>query len=184
MSHEKDPETMLWAVALMRARGRDAVVLNLGGGFREFLDLAQRNHGADALQWTMGRPAVHPMDGLADYYRACDVVVQASLEEGLGYSPLEALACGTPVVATAVGGLNEALPGFAQLTPRLDPVAMADALMAVAADPASALEQALAGRDHVAREYSSTKAFADLERALREVAQENARGRVAAELTA
>ena len=40
ISHEKDPETVLRAVALARGRGLDAVLLNLGGGHREFLALA------------------------------------------------------------------------------------------------------------------------------------------------
>ncbi len=42
ISHEKDPETVLRAVAIARERGLDAVVLNLGGGHREFLALAAR----------------------------------------------------------------------------------------------------------------------------------------------
>ena len=45
------------------------------------------------------------MKELADYYRAADVLVQGSLEEGLGFSPLEALACETPSWPRAVGGL-------------------------------------------------------------------------------
>ena len=40
ISHEKDPETVLRAAAMVRARGVDAVVMNLGGGHREFLALA------------------------------------------------------------------------------------------------------------------------------------------------
>ena len=40
ISHEKDPETVLRAVALARGRGLDAVLLNLGDGHREFLALA------------------------------------------------------------------------------------------------------------------------------------------------
>ena len=39
ISHEKDPETVVRAVALARRRGLDAVLLNLGGGYREFLAL-------------------------------------------------------------------------------------------------------------------------------------------------
>ncbi|MGH7837416.1 MAG: hypothetical protein ACREQC_06270, partial [Candidatus Binataceae bacterium] len=41
ISHEKDPETVIRAVALARTRGLDAVLLNLGGGWREFLALAR-----------------------------------------------------------------------------------------------------------------------------------------------
>jgi glycosyltransferase involved in cell wall biosynthesis len=40
-------------------------------------------------------------------YQASDICVQASREEGLGFSPIEAMACGVPVVASAVGGLKE-----------------------------------------------------------------------------
>jgi glycosyltransferase involved in cell wall biosynthesis len=39
---------------------------------------------------------VHPITELADYMRAADALVQGSLEEGLGLSPLEALACEVP----------------------------------------------------------------------------------------
>jgi len=40
-------------------------------------------------------------------YQASDICVQASREEGLGFSPIEAMACGVPAVASAVGGLKE-----------------------------------------------------------------------------
>ena len=68
----------------------------------------------------IARPAVHPMQDLADYFRAADAVALASLAEGAGISPLEALACETPVVATAVGGMAVLLRGYASLTPRRD----------------------------------------------------------------
>ena len=111
---------MLRAVAMVRARGVDAAVLNLGGGHREFLALAESLGIADAGDWVLARPAVHPMQGLADFYRAADVLAQGSLEEGLGLSPLEALACDTPVVATAVGGLARTWAVRCPLTPRRD----------------------------------------------------------------
>ena len=43
---------------------------------------------------------------LADYYRAADVCIVPSRTESFGLVALEASACGTPVVAAAVGGLR------------------------------------------------------------------------------
>ncbi len=47
-----------------------------------------------------------PHHRLVDYYRAADVVVVPSRSESFGLVALEAAACGTPVVASAVGGLT------------------------------------------------------------------------------
>jgi D-inositol-3-phosphate glycosyltransferase len=46
---------------------------------------------------------------LADYYRASDLVCVPSYSESFGLVALEAQACGTPVVASAVGGLRTAV---------------------------------------------------------------------------
>jgi D-inositol-3-phosphate glycosyltransferase len=170
ISHEKDPETVLNAVALARARGLDAVLINLGGGWRGFLDLARALRLADCDRWVLGRPAANPMTEVFEYFRAADVLVLASLAEGGAYSPLEALACGTPVVATAVGGIPRRLNGYARLVPRRDSVAMAKELLWVAAHPAEARAQALRGREYVVRQWDSRKAFTDLKRVLDEVA--------------
>jgi SAM-dependent methyltransferase len=56
------------------------------------------------------------------------------------------------------------LDGFAQLTPRQDADAMADALVWVAEHPAHAHAQALRGREYVLAEWSRQKAFGDLKR--------------------
>lgn len=45
-------------------------------------------------------------DELPDFYRAADAVVVCSHSESFGFAALEAHACGTPVVGTAVGGLS------------------------------------------------------------------------------
>ena len=46
---------------------------------------------------------------LADWYRAADIVVVPSYSESFGLVAVEAQACGTPVVAAAVGGLRTAV---------------------------------------------------------------------------
>jgi glycosyltransferase involved in cell wall biosynthesis len=162
VSHEKDPETVVRAVALARSRGLDAVLLNLGGGYQEFLRLPSRLGIKDADAWVYARPAVHPMKDLADFFRAADVVALASLAEGAGLSTLEALACETPVAATAVGGMTTQLSEYATLTPRRDVPAMAEALLAIAANPDAARARAGAGREYVCRCWNREKAFADL----------------------
>lgn len=50
-----------------------------------------------------------PQAQLADWYRAADLVCVPSYSESFGLVALEAQACGTPVVATAVGGLRTAV---------------------------------------------------------------------------
>jgi glycosyltransferase involved in cell wall biosynthesis len=166
ISHEKDPETVLQAVARVRSHGLDAVVLNLGGGYRDFLNLARELGFSDAEDWIIGRPAVHPMRNLSEYFQLADVVVQSSLAEGAAFSTLEALAAGTPVIATDIGGMAVQLKGYAQLTARRDASAMAAALHWVADHPADARTQALEGRAYVKTEWQRDKVFRDLQHVL------------------
>jgi glycosyltransferase involved in cell wall biosynthesis len=56
-----------------------------------------------------------PTDTLKVFYRAAEVFAFPSLYEGFGLAPLEAMACGTPVVASDVPSLVEAVGDAAQL---------------------------------------------------------------------
>jgi glycosyltransferase involved in cell wall biosynthesis len=175
ISHEKDPETVLRATTLAREQGLDAVAINLGGGYRDFLDLAKSMFGESAADWVLGRPAAHPMTDLPEYYQASDCLAQGSLAEGLGISPMEALACGIPAVCTAVGGLTH-LKDYARLTPRGDAKQMCEAFLWIAAHPREAREQALGGREYVAREWSRQKAFLDLASSIDETIRQTRTG--------
>jgi glycosyltransferase involved in cell wall biosynthesis len=162
ISHEKDPETVIRATALARGRGLNAVLLNLSGGFRQFLSTARSLGLPDVDSWVIGREAVHPMIEVPDYFRAADLVAQGSHAEGLGLSTLEGLACGTPVVATNVGGMAAVLPGYARLTPPGDAQAMAAEFLWVSGNREAANAQALDGRRMVERDWSRARTFADL----------------------
>jgi glycosyltransferase involved in cell wall biosynthesis len=170
ISHEKDPETVLRAAALVRKKGVDALVMNLGGGFKDFLSRAKEIGITDAEEWMIGRPAVHPMKDLCEYFQAADVVIQSSLAEGAAFSTLEALACETPVIATDLGGMAVQLEGVAQLTRRQDPAAMAEAILRVAHHRDEAVAQAKKGREYVVAHWRREKAFGDLQTVLQRAA--------------
>jgi len=103
---EKDSETLLRAMRRLLDSGHNLWLLHRSGGYRQFLRDAE---SFGLLERIIATDAVHPHRELPLDYQACDLCVQASREEGLGFSPLEALACETPVIATAVGGLKETI---------------------------------------------------------------------------
>ncbi|WP_202880844.1 D-inositol-3-phosphate glycosyltransferase [Kribbella amoyensis] len=78
-----------------------------------------------------------PRAGLADWYRAASVVCVPSYSESFGLVALEAQACGTPVVAAAVGGLTTAVRHGTTglLVPGHGVDDFADALRRIATDP-------------------------------------------------
>jgi len=175
ISHEKDPETVLRATALARQKGLDAVVINLSGGYQDFVKLAHELGLANPDEWVLGRPPAHPMTEVADYFRSADVMALASLAEGAAYSTLEALSCGTPVVCTAVGGMQVQLQGYARLTPRRDPEAMCEEFLWVAAHPAEARARAMRGRQYVVEQWDREKAFSDLALVFQQVSRNGRR---------
>jgi glycosyltransferase involved in cell wall biosynthesis len=77
-----------------------------------------------------------PHAAVADLVAAADVMVLPTVSEGLANVWVEALACGTPVVTSDVGGAREVIdrPDYGRLVPR-DPAAIAAAVLELLADP-------------------------------------------------
>ena len=138
--------------------GRDLYLLHRSGGYQRLLADA---HAYGLASRVIASDAVHPHDELPLDYAASDVCVQASRAEGLGYSVLEALACGVPVVAPAVGGRAETIvdgvtgwscaPGDAH--------ALAHRIGEILDNPAEGRRRALAGRRMVEERYARDRVF-------------------------
>ncbi|HZB24779.1 MAG TPA: glycosyltransferase [Vicinamibacterales bacterium] len=155
---EKDVDTLIEAFRRLLAEGRDVHLVHRSGGHREFLDLSER---AGIASRVIAGDAVDPRRDLLLDYLAADVCVQASREEGLGFSVLEALACGTPVVASAVGGLRETVrDGVTGWTaPPGDAAALARAIAEALDRPELARRHAAAGAAMVRERFDSRQVF-------------------------
>jgi glycosyltransferase involved in cell wall biosynthesis len=90
-----------------------------------------------------------PDEELADLYRAAAVTCHPSRYEGFGLTVLEALACGSPVVASRRGAIPE-VAGDAALLVEPEPEALAEGLRA-ALEPATAARLREAGPARAAR---------------------------------
>jgi D-inositol-3-phosphate glycosyltransferase len=163
----KGPEVAVRALAELGRR--DALLVVVGGSSgAEGDDQVVRLHAlVDELglrqQVLFVPPQPHHI--LSTYYRAADVVVVPSRSESFGLVALEASACGTPVVASAVGGLltlvDHGETGY--LVPDRDPALFAHYLREVIEHPshAAALGRRGAAR---ARNYTWSLAAARLRR--------------------
>jgi glycosyltransferase involved in cell wall biosynthesis len=98
-------------------------------GWGDALDTAGLPPGA------VRTPGYLPQPDLARVVAGAAAVVVPSWYEGFGLPALEALACGTPVVAADLPALREVLGDQAELAPPGDPAALAAALARVLDDP-------------------------------------------------
>jgi D-inositol-3-phosphate glycosyltransferase len=137
----KGLDTLLDAVALLRGTGRAVRLLVVGGDADEPMsehevslrDRIQRLDLADSVCFVGPQPqSVLPL-----YYAAADVTVLPSYYESFGMVALEAMACGSPVIASRVGGLvttvRDGVTGF--LIPEADVDALAERIGVLVADP-------------------------------------------------
>jgi glycosyltransferase involved in cell wall biosynthesis len=158
---EKDADTLLRAVQRLRGEGRNLVILHRSEGYQALVERATELGIADAVD---AGDAVPPSAMLAHLYQAADVCVQASRAEGLGFAPLEALACGTPVIAAAVGGLRETIVyGVTGWTYRAgDADGLVGCLRAVLDNRREASARAARGRELVASRFERRVVFDQL----------------------
>jgi glycosyltransferase involved in cell wall biosynthesis len=74
------------------------------------------------------------MEDMPHLYRAADLLVYPSFYEGFGLPPIEAMACGTPVVAASSTSMPEVLGDACLLTDPYDASALKDSILSVLTD--------------------------------------------------
>lgn len=121
----------------------------------EIRRLAQLAHAlgiADQVSFT----GAQPRSRLREYYSAADVFVTTPWYEPFGITPLEAMACATPVIGSAVGGILSTVldhqTGF--LVPPNDPRALAAQLARLQRDPVLAQRLGWTGLRRVHRHFT------------------------------
>jgi glycosyltransferase involved in cell wall biosynthesis len=145
--YKKSPEILIRAAALLRDRGSPCRLLFAGTGERAYM--ASLRSLADGLNLGDACRFLGMVTGAAklSLYQAADVFALPTSQENFGLVYTEALACGTPVVATKGTDIWRDLErsGGAVIADRA-PEAFADAIAGLAADPQRRAEMGRRGR--------------------------------------
>lgn len=164
MLPRKDPRNIVRALAMLDDQyGIDARLLMVGGETREpdaratpeigrIVSLARELGIADRVLLTGKRQP----NELRAFYSAADVAVTTPWYEPFGLTPLEAMACGTPVVGSDVGGISYTVANgeTGLLVPPRDPAALAASLARLLSQPALRAEMGHAARNRVEQQFT------------------------------
>jgi glycosyltransferase involved in cell wall biosynthesis len=91
---------------------------------------------------------------LAQHYAAARIAVVPSLYEGFGLPAAEAMACGTPVIATTGGALPEVVGDAGMLVPPADADALATAIRQLLSDQQAQQRMSEAGKKRVREQFN------------------------------
>jgi len=138
----KGLETLIEAVACLRGSGHPVRLVVVGGDTDERRDAHEielrrrvaRHRLGDAVAFV----GALPQERLRDYYVAADATVLPSYYESFGMVALEAMACGSAVIASRVGGLQTTVQDgvTGMLVAEGDPCALAETIARVLDDSA------------------------------------------------
>jgi glycosyltransferase involved in cell wall biosynthesis len=141
----KGIDVLLEAMARLRSRCSGVRLYLVGdGASRAELEVQALRLGLEQTVHFVGKVT---QQELPDWYRAADLTVLASRSEGVPNVLRETMACGTPFVATRVGGVHEIAAGTTnRLVPAEDAPALADAIAAALAERTQGTSDARATR--------------------------------------
>ena len=164
----KNLERLIDAFGRARAGGLDDLrLLIIGDEISKYPGLRQavHRHRLDKYVRFLG---FQPYDTLAAFYRLARAFVFPSLYEGFGLPPLEAMACGTPVITSNVSSLPEIAGGAAVLIDPYEPASIAQGITRAVTDEALRVQLIERGLQR-AREFSWTQSVAAIHRIYMEV---------------
>jgi len=168
LTGHKDHATLIEAMALLRPRAPEARLVICGEGeLRPVLQAQVESRGLqDRVIFAGFR---HDLDRVLP---AFSVFCLSSHLEGLGTSVLDAMAFGLPVVATAAGGIPEAVQDgiTGRVVPPRHPRALADALEEVLGDEQRRRALARAGRQRFLETFTVERMVTETTRVVEEVA--------------
>jgi len=145
LEDRKNPLGAVEAVEAARGRGAKVVLLIAGGGPLEEEVSARRSEGV--------RPLGYRND-IADLYASADVFLLPSQREGLSFALLEAMAHGLPPIASDGPGHAETVGDTGILFPVGDMEALAERIVALAADRTDRARRGAAARERVRSGFS------------------------------
>ena len=132
----KNLPLLLQSYARTNSRWPLVIVGQKGWHYKEVFQMVDQLQLQDSVTFTGYVPAAE----LPVLYNLGSIFVYPSLYEGAGLPPLEALACGTPVITTAVSSMPEYTGEAAVLVPPGDLEALAQAMQELSQDPARLAE--------------------------------------------
>jgi glycosyltransferase involved in cell wall biosynthesis len=147
----KNVAGLVRAYARYRRDADNPLPLILAGGRgwkdREVFDLVDQLGLGDNVRF----PGFVPSEDLPLWYSAATAFVYPSRYEGFGLPVAEAMACGTPVIATTASSLPEVVGEAGKLVPPEDEESLTSALSQIASDSDLRRRLSLAGRKQAAR---------------------------------
>jgi len=152
-------EYAIEAMSSIAKSAQDARMLVTGDGpLRPALEALARQAAGDRIVF----PGMVSQEELRELYRQVDLVVIPSVttmgtQENTSIAALEAMACGTPVVATDIGGLPEVVRSGVDgyLIPERDPKALANAALTLLSETERARKMGAEARRHVVSVFST-----------------------------
>jgi mannosyltransferase len=171
---QKGTDVFVDAMIKVLATHRDASAIVMGratGPHKEFQQtLLDKITAACLSDRILFKPEI-PVHDIADWYRVLDLFIAPQRWEGFGLTPLEAMACGVPVIATRVGAFDELVMDgqTGTLIAAGDVDAMVAATYPYLAQPDLRAAQAGAARAHVAQNFpieAEARAITDIYKTL------------------